>query len=70
MSTRTVCFQCGHAISELPKLNRLPNGENCPACVERAYDSVPAALPKENESISFEERTRQPELFPEADEPA
>ena len=71
MSNRTVCFQCGNAVTDQPKLNRLPNGENCPACVERAYAEVPAPLPREvTEESPFEPTNRQNEMFPDLDEPA
>jgi hypothetical protein len=70
MSSRIVCFQCGHALSELPKLNRLPNGSHCPACVERAYDLVPAPLPAERIEDPSESSFGQNELFPDFDEPA
>jgi len=70
MSSRIVCFQCGHALAEYPKLNQLPNGTNCPSCVERAYDMVPGPLPAAHEASPFEAEPRQAELFPDVDEPA
>ena len=43
--TNTVCFTCGLAIEEPPRLNRLTNGQVCPACRERLLDALPALLP-------------------------
>lgn len=44
-SSPTLCFTCGLATSEPPRLNQLPNGSNCPACRDRLLDGLPALLP-------------------------
>ena len=41
----TLCFTCGLAVEETPRLNRLTNGEICPACRDRVLDMLPAPLP-------------------------
>ena len=41
----TLCFTCGLAVEETPRLNRLTNGEVCPACRDRVLDMLPAPLP-------------------------
>lgn len=43
--SQTVCITCGLAVGETPRLNRLPNGQTCPACQERALDAISPALP-------------------------
>jgi hypothetical protein len=45
MPSATFCFTCGQPVTEPPRLNRLPGGEPCPACRERALDAVPSVLP-------------------------
>ncbi|MBI5365316.1 MAG: hypothetical protein HZA53_19220 [Planctomycetes bacterium] len=44
-SSPTLCFTCGLATSEPPRLNQLPNGSTCPACRDRLLDALPALLP-------------------------
>lgn len=44
-STHTVCFTCGLAIETPPRLNRLTNGNVCPACRDRVLHELPPALP-------------------------
>ncbi len=70
MSSNIVCFQCGNAVTEFPKLNRLPNGSNCPACVERAYDLVQGALPANVNENQFDSEGLENEAYPDLDEPA
>jgi DNA-directed RNA polymerase subunit RPC12/RpoP len=41
----TLCFTCGLSVGEAPRLNRLTNGEICPACRDRVLDMLPAPLP-------------------------
>jgi hypothetical protein len=70
MSGKTVCFQCGQSIGEVPQLHRLPSGESCRACAERALEAVPPALPAEPDPSRVVAEMHQGELFPETDEPA
>ena len=65
-----VCFQCGHTVGDPPQLNRLADGRRCPACRDRALDSVPPALPSNAPVVAEDPSYDQGELFPEADEPA
>ncbi|HVS20179.1 MAG TPA: hypothetical protein VMT18_16365 [Planctomycetota bacterium] len=42
-----VCFHCGLATEsdeDGPKLNRLPDGQPCPACAERLLASLPSLV--------------------------
>jgi len=43
--TNAVCFTCGLVIESPARLNRLTNGQVCPACRERVLDGLPSALP-------------------------
>ena len=42
----TLCFTCGLAVTEPPRLNQLPSGETCPACRDRLLDALPPLLPR------------------------
>lgn len=41
----TLCFSCGLALGDPPRLNHLPNGSVCPACRDRLLESLPSILP-------------------------
>ena len=41
----TLCIHCGLPVGDPPQLNRLRNGQVCPACRERVLASIPPALP-------------------------
>ena len=43
--TDTVCFTCGMHVGEPMRLNRLDNGQICPACRERVLAALPPVLP-------------------------
>lgn len=45
LSVPTLCFTCGLVVENTPRLNRLTNGEVCPACRDRLLDLLPAPLP-------------------------
>jgi hypothetical protein len=55
-----VCFTCGLAIEHPPRLNRLTNGQVCPACRERLLDALPALLPapKPGTIVAHEDASR------------
>ena len=40
-----VCFTCGMGADDPPRLNRLENGQICPACRDRVLESLPPILP-------------------------
>jgi DNA-directed RNA polymerase subunit RPC12/RpoP len=52
-----VCFTCGMQLGEPMRLNRLDNGQICPACRERVLSSLPPVLPSRPP-----ERLETPEL--------
>jgi hypothetical protein len=53
---KTMCITCGMQVKGTGPLNRLPNGQTCPACRERALDSIPAALPRRPDLVERSER--------------
>jgi hypothetical protein len=55
--TDAVCFTCGMHVGEPMRLNRLDNGQICPACRERVLASLPPVLPSR-----IPERLETPEL--------
>ena len=55
--TDTVCFTCGMHVGEPMRLNRLDNGQICPACRERVLAALPPVLPSR-----VPERMETPEL--------
>jgi hypothetical protein len=40
-----ICFQCGQSADETRRLNRLPEGQPCPACSERLLATLRPLLP-------------------------
>ena len=40
-----ICFSCGQATSDPPKINRLDDGRPCLACQDRLLNELPPALP-------------------------
>ena len=53
---KTICIACGLQLGESPQLNRLSNGQTCPACRERVLDSIPPALPRHDHIAERSER--------------
>ena len=53
---KTICFSCGLEVGAAPQLNRLSNGQICPACRERVLDSLAPALPRRDEVVDRSER--------------
>jgi hypothetical protein len=43
--SETLCFDCGQAVGDPPRLNRHEDGSPCRRCADRALDSLPPALP-------------------------
>jgi hypothetical protein len=43
--TEPLCFTCGLPGAKTLQLNRLPNGQVCPACRDRLLASIAPALP-------------------------
>ena len=43
---KTFCISCGLPVTATPQLNRLSNGQTCPACRERLLDWLAPALPR------------------------
>jgi len=46
-SASPVCFHCGQptaSTEEGPRLNRLPDGQPCPACADRLLQSLPSLV--------------------------
>ena len=64
----TVCIACGLVVGEPPRLNRLQNGQTCPACRERVLDAVPAALPSLHRSEASLEDSDVMPLFERIDD--
>jgi len=44
-AAKTVCITCSLAVGEPPQLNRLKNGQTCPACRDRVLNQLPPLLP-------------------------
>ena len=69
-----VCFHCGLATEtgdDGPTLNRLPDGQPCPACAERLLASLPSLVRDvalDIERVSHEESEAYDDYLP--DEPA
>jgi len=53
---KTICISCGLEVSSTPQLNRLSNGQTCPACRERVLDSLAPALPVRHDVVVRAER--------------
>jgi len=43
--SRSICFNCGQAVGDPPRLNRTDSGLVCPTCRDRLLDALPAMLP-------------------------
>ena len=58
-----VCFTCGMGAGDPPRLNRLENGQICPACRDRVLESLPPILPdlKGVRGIASVERSESPD---------
>jgi hypothetical protein len=48
-SNPTLCIHCGLPAGDPPQLNRLKNGQTCPACRDRVLVSIPPALPRQRQ---------------------
>jgi len=44
---KPVCIRCGQSVATPGAINRLPDGNPCPVCRDRALDSIPPALPRQ-----------------------
>jgi hypothetical protein len=40
-----LCFTCGQAEAQPPRLNRTEDGRVCPTCRDRLLESLPPVLP-------------------------
>ncbi|MBK7876783.1 MAG: hypothetical protein IPJ77_13745 [Planctomycetes bacterium] len=47
----TLCFTCGLAVTDPPRLNHLPSGETCSACRDRLLDALPPLLPSAPQTV-------------------
>lgn len=43
--SNTLCFSCGQSVVEVDRINRMEDGEPCPACADRLLQSMPPLLP-------------------------
>ncbi len=59
------CITCSNPIQDPPELHRLEDGTPCPACRDRALETVPPALPRFAEVDEEQEEVVQGELFDE-----
>lgn len=69
-STHTVCFTCGLAIENPPRIHRLTNGNVCPACRDRVLHGLPPALPSRPPRASAAEEQEERVQARESDWPA
>jgi len=69
----TLCFHCGLAAGDPPRLNRLEDGRVCQACADRLLALLPPALPSYDparDSVLSDAESSEPEYGPDYDEPA